>query len=146
MLCSNAEVRTDPRRRRNIVTTDMAYLTSFRAAPFAAAARLRMLQHARDGGGDPLPVRGFLRELLAPGPRQRVELRAPVVLGITPRRLDPALLLETVERGVERSLVHLQHVLGQLLQPLRDAPAVHVAGGKGAENQQVEGALQQVAL
>ena len=70
-----------------------------------------VLQDAADGGGDALPVRGFFRELLAARPGQRVELRAAVVLGVAPRRFDPALLLEPVQRRVERPLIDLEDIL-----------------------------------
>src|SRR5262249_33057469 len=64
---------------------------------------LRELDDVRDGGGEPPPVRRLGLELPPPEARDRVELRAPVVLGLLPLGPDPALLLELVERRVERS-------------------------------------------
>ena len=53
-----------------------------------------------------------------------VVLRPPAELGDGPLRLDPALMLEAMQRGIERALVDLQHVFGDLLDALRDRPAV----------------------
>src|SRR4051794_31130052 len=128
MLCSNAGDGIDPRRRR------------------IRAAALSMFEDASDGGRDALPACGLFSELLSARLGEAIELRTPVVFGITPGGFDPALLLETVERGVKRSLRNLQHVARDLLQPLRDAPAVHVAGREGSEDEQIEGTLEKVGL
>jgi hypothetical protein len=55
-----------------------------------------------------------------------------------------ATLLEAVQGGVERSLVHLKHFLGHLPDALSDAPAVHGLKSKGFEDQEVQGALDQM--
>src|SRR4029078_7959813 len=86
---------------------------------------LRPGEEARDDRGHALPALGLQRELFAPGPRELVEAGAPVVLGGAPLGADPPLLLEPEERGGWRDLVHLQKVLGDLLDPARDAVAVH---------------------
>ena len=83
---------------------------------------------------------------LRPGLGQPVELRAPVVVRVAPRRLDPALLLEPVERRVEGPLIDLEDILRHLLQALGDAPSMHVARRQRAENEEVERALEEVAL
>ena len=76
-----------------------------------------------------------------PRAAQRVELRSPVVLGGAPRRREPALLLEPMEGGIERSVAHLQDVARHLLEPLADAVPVHGLRRKNLQEQQVEGAL-----
>ena len=57
---------------------------------------------------------------------------------------DPALVLELVQRGVERSVAHLQDVTGYLLEALPDGPAVERLEGEDFENQQVERALDEI--
>src|SRR6185503_7947588 len=47
---------------------------------------------------------------------------------------------------MERSLGHLQHVLRNLLEALRDAPPVHLAVGQRPQDEQTERALENVAL
>ena len=64
-------------------------------------------------------------ELLAAGPGQRVEARAPIVLGRAPVGGDPALMLEAVERRIERALLDAQQIVGNLLDTLGNRPAVH---------------------
>src|SRR5262245_6021648 len=81
-------------------------------------------QHARDRASHSFPVLGFHRELPFAALGQAVELRLAVVLGRAPLGRNPALLFEPVERRIERTLVDAEHVLRDLLQPLRDAPAV----------------------
>src|SRR5439155_11625636 len=76
--------------------------------------------------------------------RQSVESSAPVSLGHAPIGGDPALALQSLERRIERTLVDLQNVLRQLLDPLRDRPPVQLLGGDGAHDQQVERALNEI--
>src|ERR1700694_4343591 len=73
------------------------------------------------GPRQPVPV---VRLGLQPAPSRRgqpVEARPPVVLGEPPVGANPALLLEPVERRVERALVELQHVARQGAPPARRA-------------------------
>jgi hypothetical protein len=49
-----------------------------------------------------------------------------------------------MERRIEGTLIDLNHALGRLLQPPRDAIAVQRLQGDRLENQQVKGSLRQV--
>ena len=60
-------------------------------------------------------------------------------------RLDPGLLLEAVKGRVKRALLHLQRFFRDLLDALRDRPAVLGLEGERLEDQQVESALYEVA-
>jgi hypothetical protein len=102
------------------------------------------LQDAADGVGHPGPVLALLGELPAPGPRQAVVLRLPVVVGGVPLGVDPPLLLEAVQRRVERPLVHAQHITRDLLDALRDAPPMHRLERERLQDQHVQRALQQI--
>src|SRR5262245_34304842 len=88
---------------------------------------LHLLQFddAADRGRQTRPLRGFAAEMTPAGPRQRVELRPPVVLARAPFSLNPALLLELVQRGIERPVADLQHLARDLTEALADRPAVH---------------------
>ena len=79
-----------------------------------------------------------------PGWREPVVLRPPAQLRDGPLGFDPALVLEAMERRVERALVDLQDVLGDLLDALRDRPAVQRVGLQRPEDEQVERARQKV--
>src|SRR5437762_5888219 len=98
----------------------------------------------RDRRGEPLPRCGFLLELFPSGFRQRVELRASLVFGDAPLRGDPTLVLETLERGIERSLLDQQHVVGELSNPPRDGPPVQRLEHERLEDEQIERALDEV--
>src|SRR5262245_43422005 len=85
----------------------------------------RGLEDPGDRVRQPLPVLGFVGQLPAAGPGQPVELRRAVVVRAAPLRVDPALLLQTVQRRVQRTLVHGQDARRDLLDALRDPPPVH---------------------
>src|SRR6185437_9173159 len=68
---------------------------------------------------------------------------ALLVLGNSPFGFDPALALETMERGIERAGVNLQNVAGAAANGLADAVTVLRAPLEGLQNEQVERALQQ---
>ena len=77
---------------------------------------------------------------------KRVEAGAAIVLGRAPVRRDPALVLEAVERRIERALPDPQQVVRDLLDALRDRPAVHRLERDRPHDQEVEGPLQDVGL
>src|SRR5262249_25939868 len=83
-------------------------------------------------------------ELGASGARQRVELRTAAILRRAPFRLNPSLVLHPVQRGIKRPLLHLQCFARDLLDALRDGPAMQRLEREYAENQQVERALYEV--
>src|SRR5512133_873495 len=94
-----------------------------------------------------MPIAGFARQLLTSRRRERIELCAAVVIGLTPLGFDESLLLELEEGGVQSAVVELQTILARLL----DAPshAVAVQGSEDLEsfeNHQGERALFHVEL
>src|SRR5215471_15917670 len=101
-------------------------------------------EHARDGGGDALPVARLFRKLLPSLARKLVELRLAVVFRVAPLRVDQALLLEPMQRRIERSLVYLQDVIRYLLDALGNTPSVHWSLGEGPQDQEIQGPLQQI--
>jgi len=69
----------------------------------------------------------------------------PVVLRLLPLGLDPALLLELEEGRVERPFAHLKDVARERPQAQADGPAVHRLERQDLQEQEVEGALDEVA-
>ena len=63
-----------------------------------------------DGGGQPVPALELARQLLPSGRGERVELRLAAGVGQAGLRLEPSLLLEAMERRIERTLGDLQDV------------------------------------
>src|SRR5262245_48333541 len=105
---------------------------------------LRCLQNLADRLGESFPVRRLDGELFAPRAGQFVILGATIVFRSAPLGLDPALLLHSVERRVERAFFDLQYVFGRLLNPLRDFVTVERAARERLENQHRQCALKQV--
>src|SRR5439155_19382308 len=72
-----------------------------------------------DEAGNLAPAFGLRGEAALAGFRDRVELRVAVVFRFLPGAFDPPFLLEPHERGIERSLIQLQRMVGDLLEPRR---------------------------
>src|ERR1019366_9297589 len=116
-------------------------LVTFRPAPprgKAAHRLLRRAQHQADCRRQALPVDAFVLELRSPGPREAVELRLAPGLGLAPLGPQPAAFFEAMQRWIQRALLHLQHVLRDLLQPLSDGVAVDRPQRGDLEDQQIE--------
>ena len=75
---------------------------------------------------------------------QAVEFGALVGLRLPPFRAHPALLLQAVQRRVERPRLHLQHLGGLRANRLADAIAVLRSPLQGAQNQHPQRPLQQI--
>src|SRR5208282_658989 len=101
------------------------------------------LQNAPDRGRQSIPLGGFFYELLAAGRCQRIKPRLAVICGDSPFRGNPAALLQPLERGVKRSVLHQKLLIRRLLDGARDPLAVLRSKNQRAQNQQVQGALQQ---
>src|SRR4029453_11340098 len=97
-----------------------------------------------DAGRQTLPALELAGELLAPGGRQRIEARLAASLGLPGLRLDPTLVLESMERWIERALRDLQRVPAHLLNTLGDRPAMLGFERDRLEDQEVEGSLNEV--
>src|SRR5262249_29157027 len=75
--------------------------------------------------------------------RELVEARPPVVLGRAPDSPHGALFLEALQRGIERPVLDEDPIARSGLYGAGDALAVGAAGGERAEDEEVEGALEQ---
>ncbi len=100
-------------------------------------------QNLGDGSGEFVPFAGFESELAAAFGGEAVELGATIVFGGAFFGGDPATFNEAVESGIERALFDLQHVVGVEFDGFGDGVAVGGAKEQGAEDEQVEGTLEQ---
>src|SRR5262245_10756934 len=73
-----------------------------------------------------------------------IELGPPVVLRRFPLGGDPALVLELVERRIERPFAHLENFPRNLAEPDADSPAVQRLERENLQDQEVECALNQI--
>ena len=83
-------------------------------------------------------------QLRAAGWGERIELGLAAGVGFTPFGLDPPFALEPVEGGIEGALLDLEDFLGDLLDALGDGPAVLGLECDGFQDEEVEGALDEV--
>src|SRR5258708_24408228 len=103
-------------------------------------------QQSRDDPGHALPAFRFGGELFPAGARQRVIFGLAIVVRNAPLRGDPPALLQPQQRRVQRALIQLQQVLGNLLDALRDAVAVQRPQRiERLQNDQVQGSLENLA-
>ena len=86
---------------------------------------------------------GLLTQALSAGGGERVVARAPVVVRRPPLGVDQALTIQPMERLIERGVLDGEVAVGAFVNQRRDAVAVHRPGGQDAQDQQVEGALQE---
>src|SRR5258708_5601406 len=103
-------------------------------------------EDACDEGGHAVPVVRFGAEPGPAGGCEAIELGLAFVVGLTPLGGDETLVLETEERGIERSLLDGELVAGDLLDAEENAVAVEWAEGDGLQDEHVEGALHEVEL
>ena len=98
------------------------------------------------GFGVARPVSGAAFELCPSFRGELVELRAPVVVGHAPLRLEPAAVLHAVERGVQSALVHTQGLARGLEDPRGDVVAVSRPEDERLEHQHIERAAEEVEI
>src|SRR5262249_19485467 len=75
---------------------------------------------------------------------ERIESRPTIALSGAPLGKNPALQLQTLQRRVERTLLHAEHAIGNLPQTLGNGPAVHRLQGQSLQDQKIQRALQEV--
>lgn len=85
-------------------------------------------------------------EVLAPCRGDGVVAGALIVRRQSPLGREPSLLPHALERGVEGAFFHLEDVVREAADVLRDAVAVHWLGNERPQDQHVERAGEQLAF
>ena len=106
--------------------------------------RVCAVMHESDDVGVLSPSARARRELLASARAQAIELCFAVFLGVAPFGVEPSLLFHAMERGIERAFFDLELVACGLLDPAEDGETVHRSPGERLEDEQVEGAADEV--
>src|SRR5690242_18908034 len=101
---------------------------------------------ARDGERDLVPVGGLGLELPCARAGELVEFGAAVVLGLAPGRGQPAVAFHAMQGGEERPGLDLEDAAGHQADAAGDAESVELAAVEGAEDEEVEGALEEVHI
>ncbi len=102
------------------------------------------MQHFEHRFGIARPADRALAQLAAALLGQLVVLGLAVVVGKAPLGLDEAALLEAVEGGIEGAVLDVEVVLGGGTDPGGDGVAVAGSPAQGLENEDIEGALEEV--
>src|SRR5258708_37672091 len=116
----------------------------FRNKDIAALLRL-CLENSRDGRRLPGPFASLTFELFPSQRRQQVILRAPVVFRVPPFALEPAGPLQPAECRKQRSRIHLEDALADLLDAHGYPIAVHGFQFQRFQDQHVQRALDETA-
>src|SRR5687768_17255470 len=122
------------RLRSHIRTRFVPRMSCLEFRESSGAEELLHCQH------EPAPTFGLSTKSSATERGEAVILRATVVVRDLPVAVDPLLLLEALECRVERALIDFKHAVAQLLNALSDPPSMHRCEGKGAEDEQIDGA------
>ena len=126
--------------------TTTSLLSSPRGLTAEVLSELGRSEHFRNGGRQAAPARALERQLSPAGRRDAVVLRALIVVGELPLRVDPALPLETMQRRIEGTVIDVEHLIGAGAERNADTVAVLGSPLQGPQNQQVERALEQIRL
>src|SRR5690242_18906465 len=97
------------------------------------------LEYALDGGQHAVEARDLGAQLALTRGGYGVVARAAARRRGTPLGGDPTSLLESLERRIERALLHGQHVAREPLDVLRDGVAMQRLQGECLQNEHVEG-------
>jgi len=108
----------------------------------AAATDFHLLQQAPFVSRIVIQLQGEAgSELTAAAGGDLIELRAATQLGDAPLGLDEPILLEAMQRGIQRALIHAQCLARDLLDPMGYRPPVHGLALQRSEDEEIEGAL-----
>src|SRR3954462_4834869 len=88
---------------------------AIRFVPGIRTSSLRGAQELLDRDHESPPALRFGAQGFAADGREAVVLGAAIVVRHAPFAVDPLLLLEPLEGGIERALVDLEHAVGRLL-------------------------------
>jgi hypothetical protein len=105
------------------------------------ASLRRWAQHTGNGADDLIPAAPLLGQILPTSRRNAVVLRFAVVLGRPPERRDQPAFLQTVQRRVQRAVLHLENVFRSALDRRRDGMAVRRRQQNGPQNKHIQGSL-----
>ena len=95
---------------------------------------------------DLVPPRGLGGELLTSLRREPVVAGPAIVLRRAPEGGNPATIFEPMQRRVERPVFDLEHHLGAMGDDMGNRVAVGRTHRQGLQDEQVERALEQLAL
>src|SRR5688500_7781168 len=137
-----------PSARTMTMIADVALCRAkYRNAKRRSDARLitasRRLQDRCERAGKALPAIALFGELLSSCGGERVDLCAAPLWRLLPVGLDEAALLEAIQRGGERTGVHLQYVARDGLDPETQVVTVGRLSPEELEYNQVERSLQE---
>jgi hypothetical protein len=103
-------------------------------------------QNFADRFGQAVPLGFFFTQTFLSGSSETVDSRTPIVLGGPPFGGDPARLLHTVKRRVERPFLHAECVIRDLLNARGHAVPVPWLTTERLQNKKIESPLERVRL
>src|SRR5690348_9665987 len=99
-------------------------------------------EHAVDGARRSLPIGNLGLELPSSLSRDGVVPRAAIVFRRAPLGANPTASQHSLQGGVERALIDVEDVVGDLAESERETPPVHRLSGEELEGQHLEGPLE----
>src|SRR5690349_2371025 len=99
-----------------------------------------------DGRSESPPALRLLSQGAPAGRGEAVKARASIALRRPPFARDEPLVLEALQRRVERALVHLERTVGDLLDALADPPSMHGGERERLQNEHLDRAAEDIGL
>jgi hypothetical protein len=97
-----------------------------------------------NGGGQLFPFPFFDFELLPAVLCKFVVFRPAIIFRCAPACLDPAAAFETMQRGIQRTLLNQKYLTRNLVDALGNGPSVHRLEKQSAQDQEIERALRKI--
>ncbi len=88
----------------------------------------------------------MLKQLFTAARGEPIIAGLAIVLRSTPEGCDPAAVFEPVQRGIKRAMFYLENFFGTLLDDLSDGVAVCRTEDESLEDEEVESALEHLAI
>ena len=101
----------------------------------------RRIHDLRDRPGEFFPARGLAAQMGTTGASERIEPRSSIIRRGAPFGGDPTLLKKALQRGIQRTMVDAQNVVGTSLDGASDSVTMNRPKNKGLENEHVESSL-----
>jgi hypothetical protein len=103
---------------------------------------LRKTQKFADRFSQAVPLGFFFPQTFLPSSREAIDPRPPIVLGDPPFGGDPARLLHTMKRRIQRSLLYAQRIVRDLLNARGDTVSMLWLATQRFQNKKIERPLE----
>src|ERR1700751_1222557 len=118
---------------------------SWQANPYRQVAASGSPKHQANRRRKTLPIGLLFAEVFPARCCQGIIFCAAIIFRFAPFGANPSLMLETMQRGIECALIHLEDIVRNLPDSLGNSPAVHGTQRDALQNQKIYGTLDEIS-